>query len=307
MSCCEEGSFILKDKKTTKKISNLTLDKKCLNKTIPIFTNSYRYKFSYHTNINELKNVYDNFETSQIFIDGSSISKNKTCLVEDNIINTINNYLVNDKSIVVHAPLNLNLCKFKDSFTKMISYLDSTNKLKNSSLVCHIGSNPQKDKGINFLTDNLNSYIQKGQITKNKNLLLEISAGQGNSIGSSFEELRNIKEKLDNSSVGICIDTQHAFASNMCDFSQGGTVLMLDAFLDLDLFPQCIHLNDSYKGLNSKLDRHAPLGKGHIWKEDFDSLFTLLDYCNDYKINIITETKDSISDMNIINSFLDSV
>ncbi len=108
-------------------------------------------------------------------------------------------------------------------------------------------------------------------------LLLEMTAGQGSCVGHTFEQVAYILERVEKRvRVGVCIDTCHIFAAGYdlrtpaaCD----KTIKEFDRVIGLEkLF--AFHLNDSLKGLGSKVDRHQPLGKGQIGMDCFAWLMT---------------------------------
>lgn len=108
-------------------------------------------------------------------------------------------------------------------------------------------------------------------------LLLETTAGQGSAVGYKFEEiayiLNAVKHKL---RVGVCIDTCHIFVAGYDIRTPAGwdaTLKEFDKVIGLK-YLQAFHLNDSMKGLGSRVDRHAPLGKGEIGWECFKFLMT---------------------------------
>lgn len=108
-------------------------------------------------------------------------------------------------------------------------------------------------------------------------VLLENAAGAGGTVGRSFEELASVIEAADGDErLGMCLDTQHLFASGM-DFS---TLPAADAVLDrLDATVGlarlgCLHLNDSKVALGANRDRHENLGKGCIGEAALGSLLS---------------------------------
>ncbi|KAM9336257.1 putative endonuclease 4 isoform 2-T2 [Symphorus nematophorus] len=97
--------------------------------------------------------------------------------------------------------------------------------------------------------------------------VLENMSGQGSTVGGKFSELRNIIDKVrDQTRVGVCLDTCHAFAAGYDLSAEGGVKAMLDEF-DQEVglhYLRAIHLNDSKGKLGCKLDRHEDIGKGNI-------------------------------------------
>lgn len=108
-------------------------------------------------------------------------------------------------------------------------------------------------------------------------LLFEATAGQGSVIGSRFEQLSYMIEKVKNHlPVGICIDTCHIFAAGYdlrtaqaCDATLGE----FQRIVGLEHL-YAFHLNDSMKSLGSRIDRHMPLGKGEIGIDCFKFLMS---------------------------------
>ena len=103
-------------------------------------------------------------------------------------------------------------------------------------------------------------------------LLMETTAGQGSAMNRSFDELVLFLNDLDGDPrVGVCLDTCHVFAAGYdlrTPEAYAATMAEFDAKVGLDRL-KVIHCNDSQKGLGSKVDRHANLGKGEIGLEAF--------------------------------------
>jgi deoxyribonuclease IV len=98
-------------------------------------------------------------------------------------------------------------------------------------------------------------------------LLLENTAGQGSSLGSRFEELAAIMEKINiPARVGVCLDTCHAFAAGYelrTEEGYGETMQEFNRLIGLEKL-LAFHVNDSKKELGSRVDRHFHIGKGCI-------------------------------------------
>jgi len=103
-------------------------------------------------------------------------------------------------------------------------------------------------------------------------LLLENTAGEKNSVGSSFEHLGAIMDQLAfPGRVGICLDTCHAFAAGYELRTDGGlrdTLAQFDGQVGLGRL-RVIHLNDSKGDRGSGLDRHEHIGRGFIGGDGF--------------------------------------
>jgi len=108
-------------------------------------------------------------------------------------------------------------------------------------------------------------------------LILETTAGQGTSVGHSFEQLQYIIERTQTKiPIGVCIDTCHIFVAGYdlrtkidCEktFQKFDDVVGLEHLYGF-------HVNDSAKEFGSRVDRHASLGNGKIGFECFEYLMT---------------------------------
>jgi deoxyribonuclease-4 len=102
--------------------------------------------------------------------------------------------------------------------------------------------------------------------------LLETTAGQGSCLGCRFEHLAAMIDGVqDPDRLGICVDTCHIFAAGYpisTEKDYRATMRALDRTVGLKLV-KAFHLNDSVKGLGSRVDRHAHIGRGTIGKEGF--------------------------------------
>lgn len=103
-------------------------------------------------------------------------------------------------------------------------------------------------------------------------LLLENTAGEKNSVGSSFEHIRGIMNGIDEKKrIGICLDTCHAFAAGYelrTEAGISGTLAAVDEQVGLDNL-RVIHLNDTKGDRGSGLDRHEHIGLGFIGEDGF--------------------------------------
>ncbi len=108
-------------------------------------------------------------------------------------------------------------------------------------------------------------------------LLLENTAGQGSAVGYRFEHLKYILDQVGKKiPLGVCIDTCHAFVAGYDMRTQetfNATLQEFDRVVSLENL-YAFHLNDSVKGLGTRVDRHAALGKGLIGWDCFNLLMT---------------------------------
>jgi deoxyribonuclease IV len=100
-------------------------------------------------------------------------------------------------------------------------------------------------------------------------ILLENAAGTGGTVGRSFDELATILDAAGKKvapRLGVCLDTQHLWASGISFTSveeADEVVAQFDAAIGLDRL-RCLHLNDSKVGLGENKDRHENIGDGTI-------------------------------------------
>ncbi len=105
-------------------------------------------------------------------------------------------------------------------------------------------------------------------------ILMENTAGQGDSLGARLEELRDILDAASDLPLGVCWDTAHAFASGYDIRTPEGleaTLWETERLIGLARVP-VIHVNDSKVPLGSRVDRHQHIGRGKIGLEAFERL-----------------------------------
>jgi len=181
---------------------------------------------------------------------------------------------------VAHMPYLPNLASPKKSIYAMslktlIAELDRCGRLKIPYLVTHLGSHLGRGMEVGFerIIDACNVALSK--VKNNVMLVLENTAGTKNSMGSSFEDIRYIIERIAaRERVGICFDTCHGFAAGYDLQDTEAVQKTLEAFdkiLGLRLL-KAIHLNDSKGKLGSHIDRHEHIGMGFIGDEGFRAI-----------------------------------
>ncbi|KAL6920186.1 hypothetical protein ACHAPO_000954 [Fusarium lateritium] len=111
--------------------------------------------------------------------------------------------------------------------------------------------------------------------TKTVVTVLENMAGSGNVIGSTWEDLRDIIDLVeDKSRVGVCIDTCHAFAAGHDLRTPEAFKKTVDSFNEIvgHKYLKAFHLNDSKAPFNSNRDLHANIGTGFLGLRAFHSI-----------------------------------
>jgi deoxyribonuclease IV len=143
-------------------------------------------------------------------------------------------------------------------------------------LVFHPGSHlgVGEAAGLKRIAESINRVLRhkKGAATQ---VLLETTAGQGTSLGYRFEQLAAILDEIEvKDRVGVCVDTCHLYAAGY-DFRTRAaydvTFHQLDQMVGLKKV-KAFHLNDSKKGLGSRIDRHENIGKGELGLDAFGFL-----------------------------------
>lgn len=219
--------------------------------------------------------------------------------------------------VVAHATYLINIAspdsKIAQASMKALAFeLERCQSIEIPYLVLHPGSYTSGDRqeGLERISKHLDQIFE--QVSGSTMILLETMAGQGSVLCSTFEDIaiviNNSKHKK---RLGVCVDTCHLFVAGY-DLRTPETYKKtwddFDQIIGLDRL-KVIHINDSKKGLHSRVDRHEHIGKGELGLEPFRLLF------NDerfYEIPKILETPKSTEEpftedkmnMEIINSLL---
>jgi len=184
------------------------------------------------------------------------------------------------KEVVAHVPYLVNLASqdkelYQKSIERLLIEISRAIKFGVSLLVLHPGSygKSRREKGVKRIIDALNSIFQ--EIDFPGKILLETMAGQGTTIGSRFEELALILEKVKKpESLGICLDTGHLFMAGYDIRGYEGYQKILDEFdriIGIEKI-KAIHLNDSKTDLGRRVDRHASIGEGKLGLQTFQAI-----------------------------------
>jgi deoxyribonuclease-4 len=145
-------------------------------------------------------------------------------------------------------------------------------------LVTHPGAHMGTgvDTGIGRVAAGLNRLFDEDPANPTV-VLLETTAGQGTTLGSTFEELAGIIDQVENKDrVAVCFDTCHVFAAGYDLRTPETYETTMQAFentIGLDRLVT-FHLNDSKKGLGLRTDRHAHIGEGELGLDAFRLLVT---------------------------------
>jgi deoxyribonuclease-4 len=133
-------------------------------------------------------------------------------------------------------------------------------------LVMHPGScgDDPEEEGISRIASAIRSF---GKLPKGVTLLLENTAGQGNSIGRTMGQLRGLLDAAGApADVAVCLDSAHLFESGYDIGTAAGWESLLAEMKKEAILPlvRMWHLNDSKTAGGSRVDRHEHIGEGQI-------------------------------------------
>lgn len=174
--------------------------------------------------------------------------------------------------ILAHAPYTLNACSADEGLRRFAceTMADDLVRMEytpgncyNFHPGCHVGQGAEA--GITYIADMLNQILSPNQTTT---VLLETMSGKGSEIGRTFEELREILDRVTlTDHMGVCLDTCHVWDGGY-DIAQNLDEVLheFDRVIGLSRL-RAVHLNDSLNPLGAHKDRHACIGEGCIGQE----------------------------------------
>ncbi len=214
---------------------------------------------------------------------------------------------LNIKNYYIHGPYYTNLASpkpkiYNNSIRILREELERGTTLKARGVMFHPGSakDTTHKKAMQQVTEGVGKILD--EYTGSCALLLENAAGAGEVVGDSLKELGEIlhiyKKKKKN--IGICLDTQHMFASGYDIRTKKGVDTVFKeveehiGWENVYLF----HMNDSKTEFESKKDRHENIGKGFIGEEGFAAI---LNHKAIKNIDIVLETPKKTPEEDIVN------
>lgn len=200
-------------------------------------------------------------------------------------------YILPHDSFLINlgAPDAEKLAKSREAF------LDELKRCEQLGLIMvnfHPGSHLNEmgtDECLDLIAESINWALAQ---TSGVKAVIENTAGQGSNLGFEFEQIAHIIDKVnDKSRVGVCIDTCHALAAGYdLTTEEGYEQTWKDFDRIIGLIYLCgMHINDSKKGVGSRIDRHESLGKGALGEAFFKRMM------NDPRLDnipLILETPD---------------
>src|SRR5580692_10696828 len=177
-----------------------------------------------------------------------------------------------------HATYLINLATpdkelYEKSVACLISNLSTGRGMASSGVVLHVGSH--KDSGFETALPQIAEAFKRAldaadsapDGVKDCPILIENAAGSGGTVGRSLDEIAAMIDAMGGDErIGLCIDTQHLWASGIDYSTTHGTnklVHEIDMRIGLERL-RCFHLNDSKIELGGNRDRHANIGEGTI-------------------------------------------
>jgi deoxyribonuclease-4 len=175
------------------------------------------------------------------------------------------------ESIVIHAVYLIN-CASKDkeirrkSVESLVHALSMGDQIGAAGVVLHPGSTlgEPHDQAMKRCGEAFRHALDE---TESCPLLLEDTAGSGNTLGRSFTELAELVELGGGSErMGVCLDCCHMLASGFDITTPDKLSEVIDECVEVVGMERlrCLHVNDSKTKLGSNADRHAPLGEGEL-------------------------------------------
>lgn len=198
----------------------------------------------------------------------------------------------------IHAPYYINFASlnkriYHGSISVIREELQRGSLLGVKYLMFHTGSYKEAgmEKGLELVCAGLEKVLLG--YSGFTQLLIEMSAGAGEIIGDTYEEIEKIinSKQLKKYQLGICFDTAHAFASGYDLRNEAAvkkTFTSFNKILGLKRL-KLIHANDSKVELNAKKDRHEHIGQGQIGLAGFQAIVAL---AQKQDIDLILETPD---------------
>ena len=198
--------------------------------------------------------------------------KTKEVIPED--VEALNSLLKSERfgPLLAHGSYTMNLCAAKsetraNALEMLRLDLDRMELLPGNLYNFHPGAHTGQglETGIRLIAEALNQTLKPDMTTT---VLLETMAGKGSEVGHSFEELREIIDRVDlKEKLGVCFDTCHTWDAGYDLVSDlDGVLTAFDCIIGLERL-KAVHFNDSKNECGSHKDRHEKLGQGCLGTE----------------------------------------
>jgi len=199
--------------------------------------------------------------------DGAAVSlfrSSHAALGRDVVVMAHTSYLLN--LAADDGPL---LARSKDA---LVAEVDRCSALGIAYCVLHPGAHMGAGEraGVARVAESLAEVLERTRGRRCR-VLLENTAGQGTCVGWRFEHLAEVLGRVGSRRVGVCFDTQHAFAAGYdlrTEHAYESTMAELDAVVGLRRV-LAVHANDSKRELGARVDRHEHAGEGWLGARTF--------------------------------------
>ncbi len=181
-----------------------------------------------------------------------------------------------------HATYLINLASPDDALVErsracLAANLATAQGIGASGLVLHLGSHRGSgfEQSLPAVVEGLQAALDSVHGTPPCPILLENAAGAGDTVGRSFDELAVVLERAGGDErLGVCLDTQHLWASGVDFASVEGADAVVDGLAHTVGLERlvCIHLNDSKVALGANRDRHENIGEGTVGADGLAAL-----------------------------------
>jgi deoxyribonuclease-4 len=206
------------------------------------------------------------------------------------------------RSVMTHASYLINLASPDPKILAMsraafFAEMERCHALGIRHLIFHPGAHmgAGEEAGLHAIAQSLDAVLEQGAALDVKPLL-EVTAGQGSSLGHRFEHIAAIRARVRQPErVGVCLDTCHLFAAGYDLSTEEGyeeTLRAFDRVVGLAQV-QALHANDAKKGLGSRLDRHARVGQGTMGLQTFRRLVKDPRFCG---LPMVVETPGPVDE-----------
>ncbi len=184
------------------------------------------------------------------------------------------------REVFLHAPYLCNIAHPDEelrakSVQALGDHLKIAHLLDTQGLIFHIGTGKGSNRQEVYRLIATGVHAMLDHVGGSTPLIIENSAGEGDKIGASIQEIGQIFDLISSPRVGVCIDTAHAFASGMIEeYTEAGLTKFFDEY-DRVLGHKtlrALHVNDSKIPALGKKDRHENIGEGYIGIDGFRAL-----------------------------------
>ena len=202
----------------------------------------------------------------------------------------------NFAKLVAHSPYTLNACSADPSIRDfairtMSEDLERMEYTPNNYYNFHPGSHVKQgtEIGIDFICQMLNKVLKENQTTT---VLLETMSGKGSEVGRTFEELKQIIDRVElKEKLGVCFDTCHVWDAGYDIVNNlDGVLEEFDKIIGISRL-KAIHLNERKNPCSAHKDRHELIGMGHIGN---DAIIRIINHPKLRDLPFILETPNNL-------------